>query len=756
MESSVDRLRVALSGVELASCPALEQLAQDEPDAYALSELSEQGASGAPEPQLILLETRATPTEHLVARYTKLRRSHPDTPVLLLCPQGQLDALRRALRGGSRDLLATEQLSPALLKRCFAHALVRQGLEQDLRESRQNFSGVVEYNLNANLIVDDQDIVRYANPAAARFFGKTCVGLVGAPFPLELTHRKHVEIDYTDHEGTRRFGDMYATQTVWSGHHARLVTVHDVTARTMAQQALERSERRFRTIFAYAPIGVVMTDHRGVIHFSNAKFQSMLGCSEEQLTDLSLFTLTSSEDAGACRSMYEELVTGERDMFVVSQRYGRAQDNPIWARLQAVAVRDDDGGFRNAIAMIADITESKRAEEALRETRAQLRQSQTMDAIGQLAGEVAHDFNNMLAIIVGYTDVLLEATQRDDPLRSRFESIRKAADRSADLTQQLLTFSRKQILQAQLLDLNDLVASTRDLLCLLIGEDIDLRFQLSAGLGQIKVDPQMLQQVLMNIAVNARDALPQGGELLIETAELELDASQAPRLGLSKPGRYLSLTITDNGVGIEPEIRARIFEPFFTTKEPNKGTGLGLSTAYGIVTQSLGSIQVTSRPGEGASFEILLPRASEATGSRGAERPSPHPRLILLFDPDSELRELIREILEAKSFDVIEAGDPESAERLALDRHAEIGAVIMNQKLNGGSSRALQTRLLEIAPGLSYVIMSNSPLDGAAAQACGYRAIHLEQPFSVDSLCRAVRAALKLAPPSMAQRELDG
>ena len=393
------------------------------------------------------------------------------------------------------------------------------------------------------------------------------------------------------------------------------------------------------------------------------------------------------------------------------------------------------------------VTELRRVEAALRETEERLRQSQKLEAIGQLAGGIAHDFNNLLTAIIGYSDLTLRRLDPGDPLRRNVEEIKRAADRAASLTGQLLAFSRKQVLQPKVLDLNAVVSEMHKMLQRLIGADIALRTVLEPALGHVRADPAQLEQVVMNLVLNARDAMPQGGKLLIETANVELDEELARRYVSVRSGPHVMLAVSDTGQGMDEDTRARIFEPFFTTKERGKGTGLGLSTVYGIVKQSGGSIWVYSEVGRGTTFKIYLPQVEEATDSflpstASTAMPS-GTETVLLVEDDAVVRQMTRGILEMNGYQVLEAAQSSEALLVAEQQADAIQLLITDVVLPQMSGRELARQLTSLHPAARVLYMS-----GYTDEAIVHYGVldegtaFLEKPFTPEALLRKVRAVL--------------
>jgi CheY-like chemotaxis protein len=370
-----------------------------------------------------------------------------------------------------------------------------------------------------------------------------------------------------------------------------------------------------------------------------------------------------------------------------------------------------------------------------------------MEAVGQLAGGIAHDFNNLLTVIMGRTELLLRPLKPEDPLHRGISLIRKTAGRAAELTCQLLAFSRKQVLQPRALCLNAVVSNMERMLGRVIGEDISLVTVLDPMLGRVRADPGQIEQVIMNLAVNARDAMPDGGRLTIETANVELDAARARRHAGSSAGPHVMLAVTDTGIGMPREVQAHLFEPFFTTKEPGKGTGLGLATVYGVVKQSGGYVHVYSEPGQGAAFQIYLPRVHEAVETVEHETTlGESPRgteTILLVEDEEGVRELARDILRASGYTVLDAEHGGAAlltcERYAGAIHLLVTDVVMPQM----SGRELAERLTQVRPDMQVLYISGYTDDAVVRHGVREADIaFLQKPFMPDVLARKVRDVL--------------
>ncbi|MGA8182825.1 MAG: response regulator, partial [Terriglobia bacterium] len=377
----------------------------------------------------------------------------------------------------------------------------------------------------------------------------------------------------------------------------------------------------------------------------------------------------------------------------------------------------------------------------------QLQQSQKLEAIGRLAGGLAHDFNNLLTVISGYSQLILDRLSSADPLRSPLIQIKEAGDRAATLTRQLLAFSRKQVLAPQVLDLNCIVANMNKMLPRLIGEDVELVVVHSPGLGCVKADPGQIDQVIMNLAVNARDAMPQGGKLIIETANVELDESYSHNRPVVVPGAYVMLAVSDTGTGMSPRLQSRIFEPFFTTKEQGKGTGLGLATVYGIIKQSDGYIWVYSEPGKGTTFKVYLPRVEEAAQrvkkKGGAGHTAGGSETILLVEDNESVRTFVRSVLEPKGYKLLVAGGSEDALKVAENHDGPIHLLLTDVVMPRMGGPELAARLAPLCPEVKVLYMSGYTDDTIVHHGVLTPATHfLQKPFVTETLIRKIREVL--------------
>ena len=418
----------------------------------------------------------------------------------------------------------------------------------------------------------------------------------------------------------------------------------------------------------------------------------------------------------------------------------RKDGSKIWLSENARAVRDANGAVLYYEGTVVDVTERKQLED-------QLRQAQKMEAVGQLAGGIAHDFNNLLMVIQGNAELMLDRLRAPEPLYKNAHQVMKAAEKAASLTRQLLAFSRRQVLQPRVLDLNSIIADVGKMLPRLIGEDIELRILPNAALGWVKADQSQIEQVLLNLAVNARDAMPRGGRLTIETAQVDLDESYVRQHASIRPGPYVVLAVSDTGVGMDAETQAHCFEPFFTTKEQGRGTGLGLATVYGVVKQSGGWIWVYSEPGEGTTLKIYLPMVQEdAEAAKHAKGQGEVPRgteTILLAEDQDGIRELARDFLESCGYTVLVAKDGAEALELAQVHKDPIDLLLTDVVMPKVNGPELAQRLALVRPRMKALYMSGY-MERATAHhdVLVQTAISLEKPFSLHTLAGKVREAL--------------
>ncbi|MEA2206243.1 MAG: two-component system, cell cycle sensor histidine kinase and response regulator CckA [Blastocatellia bacterium] len=524
-------------------------------------------------------------------------------------------------------------------------------------------------------------------------------------------------------------------------------TAQDVTERSRIEQELRQSEERYRDLVENAHDIIYSHDLEGNYTSMNKAGQLITGYTRDEALALNLTNTVAPDFIEKAKDMTRRKLAGEDvtayEMVILAKDGHRVA---VEANTKLIFHEGLPVGVQG---IARDVTERKQMEEALRASEDQLRQSQKLEAIGQLAGGVAHDFNNLLTVIGGYSSILLGKLPPDSPYRSSIEEIKKAGDRASSLTRQLLAFSRKQILQPKVLDLNLVVSDLEKMVRRLIGEDIDLLTVTYPVLGKVKADPGQIEQVLMNLIVNARDAMPKGGKLTIETRNVVISEDYAQRHATA-PGRYVMLGVSDTGCGIDPEVKPRVFEPFFTTKGSGKGTGLGLATVYGIVRQSGGNIWVYSEVDRGTTFKIYLPRVDEALESEDAPISRTVPQgteTVLLVEDEEQVRAILKHILEDLGYCVLSASNGEEALVISQDLGRDIELMITDVVMPQMSGRELAERVLELRPMLPVLFMSGYTDDAIVRHGLLDEKLNfIQKPFDAAGVARKVREVLDSQP----------
>jgi PAS domain S-box-containing protein len=524
--------------------------------------------------------------------------------------------------------------------------------------------------------------------------------------------------------------------------------VVDITERKQAEDRMAETHAMLNLVLNNIPLYVFWKDRTSTYLGCNTLFAQAAGVQDPQtIIGKNDFELVWKDTAELYRADDRAVIEANTPKLNFEEPLTRPDGNVLRIRTSKVPLQNREGKVFGVLGIFEDITERKQAAAKLRQTEEQLRQAQKMEAIGQLAGGVAHDFNNLLTVIMGYTDLLMSNLQADAPTLADLQEIRTAAERASWLTRQLLAFSRRQILAPQVLDLNVLIGHFEKMLRRLIGEDVVLKTELAPALARIKVDPGQIEQIIMNLAVNARDAMPTGGRLTIETDTVLLDESYPIKAVKVPPGRYVLLAVSDTGCGMDAETQKRIFEPFFTTKEVGKGTGLGLSTVYGIVKQSNGFIWVYSEPGRGTTFKIYLPAVDGDVQAAKTKSLPVQQRIgvetILLVDDAASLRALTKKVLELSGYTVLAAGNLDEALKMAEARNWAIHLLLTDVVMPGGSGPDVANRLKERCPDLKILYMSGYTGTTMAHQGIlESRSPLLQKPYSPDALLHKVREVL--------------
>jgi PAS domain S-box-containing protein len=540
-----------------------------------------------------------------------------------------------------------------------------------------------------------------------------------------------------------------ATDYVLKGHLSRLVPavrramqeVEERAGHRRTEEALRESEQRLRLIFNESPLGIALVGLDGRCVLTNAALQKMLGYTGEELSRRPFQDFTHAEDAAKSLELYEELIRGGRNGYQMEKRYVRKDGQPVWTRLSVSLARDAAGHAGFTIGLIEDLTEQQHL-------KAQFIEAQKMEVIGQLAGGVAHDFNNILAVIMGYSDLTMQRLGPDDALRGHLETIRSAAERAAGLTRQLLIFSRRQTVQPVVLDINDVVKDLDKMLRRLIDENIEMTIAPGKEIGRVKADPGYVGQVLMNLVVNARDAMPNGGQLTIATDNATLDETYARAHTGAMPGDYVMFSVRDTGTGMSEEVKARLFEAFFTTKPKGKGTGLGLATCQTIVQQSGGYIGVDSEAGHGTTFKIYFPRVQQPL-DLGTQlfKKGPLPRgteTLLVVEDEPSVRHLACDVLAAQGYRVLRAGNGQEGLHVARELKGQtIGLVISDVIMPLMGGKVMVEWLKTANPDLKILFTSGYTDEAITRHGVLEKGVEfLPKPYSPATLVRKVRQML--------------
>lgn len=543
--------------------------------------------------------------------------------------------------------------------------------------------------------------------------------------------------------------ELSASATRLDDEEYLLVIARDVTERREAEQAVRESEERFRQFAENVPQVFWMTSvDTGELLYVSPSFERVWGRSVEEIySDPTVWkSALHPDDRGR---VLEAMANQAIEPYEVEYRIVRPNGEIRWTNDRGFPVRDTHGEVVRVAGVAEDVTASVEAEQALQRAEEQLRQAQKMEAVGRLAGGVAHDFNNLLTSIKGFAQLAADDLGPDHAVRGDLDEVIRSADRAAGLTQQLLAFSRQQVLRPRVVDLNEVVGEMSRMLTRLVGEDVEFRTRLAEDLGPVVADPGQVQQVVMNLAVNARDAMPKGGTLVLETQNVELtDEYASERLDV-RPGPYVMLAVSDTGHGMSREVQERIFEPFFTTKEQGKGTGLGLSTVYGIVQQSGGYVWVYSEPGQGTTFKVYLPRADadaaaeETAAADQSVAKSGGGETVLLVEDEAAVRTFARRVLERAGYAVLEAQDGIEALRVLEAYEGPVHLILTDVVMPGLSGAALAAQAEKLRPGTRVLFTSGYAREEVTVRGNLPASItFVEKPYTPANLTRTVREVL--------------
>jgi PAS domain S-box-containing protein len=631
----------------------------------------------------------------------------------------------------------------------------KEAAENDLRASEERLRNLMETANEGIWTIDADDRTTFVNAKMASMLGRPSTEILGhSPFDYFLP-TPEIRDRTTRARRERARGQYEATLVSANGSHivvnlnsspildargeyvGALAMISDITDQKRAEEKLRESEQRYRTLFERNLAGVFRADAAGLLVEGNEAFLHMLGY--EHIGELSALKLQSMCAAAGFVEPWCETLSKDGHLVNYEMRLLRKDGSTACLLANLVLLRDPSGKPDFIEGTALDITQRRQLE-------AQLLQSQKMDAIGQLAGGIAHDFNNLLMVIRSYAE-LAGDTLEGASIKKELDAILKATERGAALTRQLLTFGRKQIFSPKLLDINTVLENMTKVLPRALGEDVRVELHASPELWQVKADPVQIEQLVLNLAVNARDAMPGGGRLTLETSNLVLDSDYVKMHSGVVPGEYVMLAVGDTGCGIPPEVLPRIFEPFFTTKERGKGTGLGLPTVYGIVQQSGGFVWVYSEPGEGTIFKVYLPRSGTAAGAKTnapqvSEVPAGGSETVLVVEDEEAVRCATRDYLARHGYRVLEASCGEEALRVSDDHSERIDLVITDAVMPGMSGNVLGQKMIERRPGIHVIYVSGYTEATIGSRGPDSAAVFLQKPFSLSVLARKVREVL--------------
>jgi len=688
----------------------------------------------------------------------------PDTPVIVVTGSLDEETAAEYIKAGAADYVVKhhlERVGPAVMRALdLRRARTEQArAEEARRQGEERFRALIEHGADAVALVAPDGTVLFASHSIERLLGFAPAELVGHP-GFERVHPNDVprvhaalrdiiaspgtpvglELRWRHKDGSWRYIDAVAVDRLAEpAVGAIVVNFRDVTERRTAEAALRESEERYRTLVEGVRDIIFALSPEGTIASLNPAFETITGWRREQWVGQPFEGLVHPEDLPLALELLGRVVRGE--LRPASQFRVRTAKGDFRVGEFSATPQLHEGRLVGILGIGRDVTERVQLEQ-------QLRQAQKMEAVGRLAGGIAHDFNNILTAITGYADLLLEDLGATDPRRQDADEIHKAADRAAGLTRQLLAFSRQQVLQPTVLEVNTLVSELEKMLRRLLGEDVALSTRLAPTTGRVKADPGQLEQVIMNLAVNARDAMPNGGKLTLETANVDLDDAYADDHYPARAGPFVMLAVSDTGIGMSEETQAHMFEPFFTTKEKGKGTGLGLATVYGIIKQSGGFIWVYSEVGHGTTFKLYLPRVEELAerASAPAQLPARPPRgteTVLVVEDEAPVRSVARQVLERHGYTVLEAPSAEAALDLAARYSGAIHLLLTDVVMPGLNGRELASRLADLRPDARVIFMSGYTDEAVTRHGVlEPGSAYVQKPFTPDAIVRRVRDVL--------------
>jgi PAS domain S-box-containing protein len=692
-------------------------------------------------------------------------RHQIDAPFVLVAGRIGEEAVAEAIRHGAADYVNKdhlEQLGPAV-QRSLGEAAARaqqRSCERAARDAEASMQSLMDHAPFSMSLRDLDGHIQIVNRLGAELMGRAGQDLLGVDIS-ELVDRytahaldeHEQEVRDTGQAVTRQLKgslsdgssrDYLVTKYPVRDRNGAMVGVGgislDITERREMQNRLREAEDRFRGAFDSTALGMALVAPDGRWLQVNPALCELVGYSVHELLGGDSQTITHPDDLDADLEYVRQMLAGQIKTYEMDKRYIHRQGNTIWIHLSVALVRDREGVPAYFVLLVQDINEQRRAQELAEE----LRHSQRLDAVGRLAGGVAHDFNNMLTAIKGYSELLLDALDSNDPRRGPAEQISRAADQAATLPRQLLAFSRKQPFEPEIVDMNDAMSVSSDMLRQLLAADIKLVVDPLAENANVLAVPGHVEQVLLNLALNGGDAMPDGGTLTLTTSNRCVEVDEALK-SETAPGRYVVLTVLDEGIGMDAETADHIFEPFFTTKAT--GSGLGLSTVYGIAKQKGGFITVESQPGKGSRFEMWIPCievSTPAESAKGNTRPcEAEPTTVLVAEDEAMVRDLTVTVLEGAGYHVLAAANGEEALALCEDGSAAIDVLLTDMVMPGIGGRELAKHITSARPGTPIVLMSGYTEDEASTDASEYEpAAFIEKPFTPQDLLDRIAQSL--------------
>ena len=719
----------------------------------------------------LILSDYRMPAWSGIEAFRFLRQSRKDIPFILVTGTLGEEAAVELIKEGVTDYILKDRLIrlPSAVRQALHEKKARDEHERaikSLRESEETVRLLLDSTAEAIYGMDALGNCTFCNAASLRLLGydspKELLGKQmhwlmhhtradGTPYPLEeckiykgfhQAKGSHADDEVLWRKDGYSFPAEYWAYPVIRDGKAigSVVTFLDITERKRAGTLIRKERDRAQQYLDIVEVILLALDLKGRITLINRKGCSTLGWSEHELLGRSwIDTCIPFRARDELKELFDSFINGEHLSYIEKAVLTKSGEERMIGWRNSL-LRDAAGRIVGTLSSGEDITETKRMQEMFR-------QAQKMEAVGRLAGGVAHDFNNLLGVIIGYGEIVEERLSEDDPLRSKVEQIKKAGQRAAGLTRQLLAFSRQQVLEPKILNLNAVVADIQKMLQRLIGEDIQLITILCPQLASTKADQGQIEQVIMNLAVNSRDAMPEGGKLTIETANVELDAPSVLNHPELVTGSFVMLRVSDTGTGMDVEIQKHVFEPFFTTKEPGKGTGLGLATVYGVVKQSGGYVSLHSELGQGTTFTIYLPRVQAAVEAEpqgvGMNSTFEGTETILLVEDEESLRKLTREVLMEGHYTVLEATDGLEALGVAAQHKGPIHLLLTDVVMPRMGGPALAKQLAIKNPEMKVLFMSGYAGNTGSRQALpGPQSHFLQKPFTRASLASKLREVL--------------